>query len=284
MREGMELGADDYVTKPLTSGELLGAIRSRLERQARFQQVSSQALDEKRREIIQVLSLELRTSFISLITMQELISRQMGQLSPAELDNILNVLRLGSQHLRHVVEQLVFAAQLEMGTLDETEIQQHGQPANLSQLVERAANLARGFTQRNHDAFIHLDQLDRAAQVLCNIDGLRYSIAEMIACALNALLECNELTISQWQAQGFAWIRITFQSDPTALNVFDPIMETASRASGNEPAPRKHSALGMGLPVAKAIIELHGGALELSAAGETQSALTIRLPLLHDPD
>ncbi len=33
MRKGMELGADDYITKPYTVAELLAAVRTRLERQ-----------------------------------------------------------------------------------------------------------------------------------------------------------------------------------------------------------------------------------------------------------
>ncbi|MEG4998437.1 EAL domain-containing response regulator [Microcoleus sp. B4-D4] len=36
MRQGMELGADDYLTKPFTKAELVGAISSRLKKQAAF--------------------------------------------------------------------------------------------------------------------------------------------------------------------------------------------------------------------------------------------------------
>ncbi len=36
IRRGMELGADDYLTKPFTAGELLGAVRARLQKQARL--------------------------------------------------------------------------------------------------------------------------------------------------------------------------------------------------------------------------------------------------------
>lgn len=38
LRQGMELGADDYLTKPSTVEELLGAIAARLEKQAAFRQ------------------------------------------------------------------------------------------------------------------------------------------------------------------------------------------------------------------------------------------------------
>jgi DNA-binding response OmpR family regulator len=36
VRQGMELGADDYLTKPFTKAELVGAISSRLKKQAAF--------------------------------------------------------------------------------------------------------------------------------------------------------------------------------------------------------------------------------------------------------
>jgi DNA-binding response OmpR family regulator len=45
-RQGMNLGADDYLTKPFTAEELLGAISSRLERQTRLTQ---KYVDERQR-------------------------------------------------------------------------------------------------------------------------------------------------------------------------------------------------------------------------------------------
>ena len=41
MRKGMELGADDYITKPYTVEELLAAVRTRLERQETIKRASS---------------------------------------------------------------------------------------------------------------------------------------------------------------------------------------------------------------------------------------------------
>jgi len=49
LRQGMDLGADDYLTKPSTAEELLGAIAARLEKQAALRQwcaVESQRISE----------------------------------------------------------------------------------------------------------------------------------------------------------------------------------------------------------------------------------------------
>jgi two-component system, chemotaxis family, response regulator PixG len=47
-RQGMQLGADDYLTKPFTSTELLGAISVRLERKAAIARQSEKKLEELR--------------------------------------------------------------------------------------------------------------------------------------------------------------------------------------------------------------------------------------------
>lgn len=50
-RQGMQLGADDYLTKPFTSAELLGAISVRLERKAAITRQSEKKLEELRKSL-----------------------------------------------------------------------------------------------------------------------------------------------------------------------------------------------------------------------------------------
>lgn len=63
LRLGMELGADDYLTKPFTNSELLGAITARLERQHRYREMVTkvQALQTSIGEQDDLASHELRT-------------------------------------------------------------------------------------------------------------------------------------------------------------------------------------------------------------------------------
>ena len=50
-RQGMQLGADDYLTKPFTSADLLGAIAVRLERKATIARQSEKKLEELRKSL-----------------------------------------------------------------------------------------------------------------------------------------------------------------------------------------------------------------------------------------
>ncbi|KJH70969.1 response regulator [Aliterella atlantica] len=51
LRQGMQLGADDYLTKPFTASELLSAIATRLERQAANVRQSEKKLEELRQSL-----------------------------------------------------------------------------------------------------------------------------------------------------------------------------------------------------------------------------------------
>ena len=52
VRQGMVMGADDYLTKPFSRDELLNAIQSRLDRHSVNQQQTEAALSELRRTIL----------------------------------------------------------------------------------------------------------------------------------------------------------------------------------------------------------------------------------------
>lgn len=91
IRQGMELGADDYLTKPFTREELLGAIRSRLAKQAKLMQQydrehqRAKALEQRVRELEQLqiqdeISHEYQEALLKINTAVNLIKKiQPGQ-------------------------------------------------------------------------------------------------------------------------------------------------------------------------------------------------------------
>ena len=91
IRQGMELGADDYLTKPFTREELLGAIYSRLAKQAKLMQQYAQehqrakALEQRVQELEQLqikeeISHEYQEALLKINTAVNLIKKiQPGQ-------------------------------------------------------------------------------------------------------------------------------------------------------------------------------------------------------------
>ncbi|WP_036481419.1 response regulator transcription factor [Myxosarcina sp. GI1] len=100
-REGMELGADDYLTKPFTRDELLGAIEVRLEKQQKLlekydsEHQRAEMLEQRVRELEQLqlqesVSQEYYEAVLKLITAINLIEK----IQPGERrDRNLNIVR-----------------------------------------------------------------------------------------------------------------------------------------------------------------------------------------------
>ena len=128
MRQGMELGADDYLTKPFTSAELLTAISTRLKRQSQIAVQSEQKLDNVKRQLTRMVTHELRTPLISINTVVDVISRQIGQLSQSEMQELLDTISVGSKRLSHRVEQLFSSRSLKSGMLSHETIMRDGMP------------------------------------------------------------------------------------------------------------------------------------------------------------
>lgn len=65
LRQGMELGADDYLTKPFTKNELLGAIAARLKKQAAIAQQTEKLLADLRQFIDEQSQYKNSNTFVS---------------------------------------------------------------------------------------------------------------------------------------------------------------------------------------------------------------------------
>src|SRR5436190_6217422 len=85
MRRGMELGADDYLTKPFTHKELMAAVNARLEKQAEMQRQSDKKLNELRGNITLALPHELRTPLNGIMGLAHLLIDDYANMPPEEV-------------------------------------------------------------------------------------------------------------------------------------------------------------------------------------------------------
>src|SRR5688572_9260422 len=82
VRRGMEMGADDYLTKPFTPSELLAAVNARLEKQAEVERQSEKKLDEFRGKMTLALPHELRTPLNGIMGLASILIDDYATMKP----------------------------------------------------------------------------------------------------------------------------------------------------------------------------------------------------------
>lgn len=278
MRYGMNLGADDYLTKPFTFDELTEAIRTRLKRQHEVVEETTRSMNALKQQLARMVTHELRTPLISMTTVLNVISRQFSQLSPSELQEMLDTLQAGSSRLSHRVEQLVFMTQIEAGLLSREAIIDGGVPMQMWELLTAATNLARRFAyQQPPNVSLEMQHRDRDAQVMCNPAALKQAYAELIANALTFAKPDGQVALTQWRANGSVWVSIIDNGAGIAPGKLALALKDFQQVDRES---REQQGMGMGLPLSKRIIEAHGGSLEIKSVVGKGTQIMTSLPVI----
>lgn len=275
MRKGMECGADDFLTKPFSAPELIGAVNARFERQAAVARKYDMELETARKEFTRMVTHELRTPLISIATVQDIISRQIGHLSQNDLQELLATLGSGSRRLGHVVEQMVLIVQLDSGLLKRDMVFADGSSTQLWQLMTGATNLARRFAYRQPDVSIRLVEHNREAVVIAVPQALKHALAELITNALNFSSLNGEVIVSYWQANGWVWLTIEDSGPGMSPEQIKRALQEFQQP-GRE--IQEQQGIGLGLPLARRIIEVHGGRLGMKSVVGKGTQVQVKLP------
>src|SRR6266571_5858371 len=147
MRRGMELGADDYLTKPFTHKELLAAVNTRLEKQAELQRQSEKKLDELRGNITLALPHELRTPLNGILVLASLMMDNYAKLPPEEVLESARYIHESAQRLHRLIENFLVYSQIELMASESKKIETGHWPAPVA-VQEIIPDLARGIARK----------------------------------------------------------------------------------------------------------------------------------------
>ncbi|MEW6495928.1 MAG: EAL domain-containing protein [Cyanobacteriota bacterium] len=103
-RQGMELGADDYITKPFTRAELLGAITSRLKKQAAVQEHFHTELQQAKEQLNYLIHHDSLTNLPNRLSLRERFKQV--KLKNSDSEKLVTVLCLGLDRFNQINDNL----------------------------------------------------------------------------------------------------------------------------------------------------------------------------------
>jgi len=266
----VEFGADGKAMR------VLGAVYDITERKE--MESALREADRRKSEFLAILAHELRNPLTPISNAINVLQRMPECGEPATDEKKAAILRMAQrqvEHLSRLVNDL-----LDMTRISHGKISLERAPCDLAPLLSHAVEL----TQPAFEAKGHSLVMTLAAPAL-PVFGDPVRLTQVFANLLNNAARYTdhggriELTAAQEGGETVVTVRDNGQGIPP--DMLGSIFEMFAQAGTPEPAAQR--GLGVGLALARSLVEMHGGTIKAQSAGRGRgSEFTVRLPASHD--
>ncbi|MEG3858996.1 hybrid sensor histidine kinase/response regulator [Microcoleus sp. herbarium12] len=273
IRAGMEMGADDYITKPCTPQELLKAIAIRLEKQKTISIKSQKTLDELRTNISMSLPHELRTPLNAILGFSELIMSEYQVFEQAEILEMIGQINTSGHRLYRLIQNFLLYAELEIAATNPElllEMRSSEFSCVKSLLTQKAMQQAKQVNRTNdlqlslHDSSVSIDSMRLAKIVEELLDNAFKFSSEGTPVILSSLVE-NQTFILSVKDRG----RGMTPDQIAKLEAYRQFDRKLYQQAG----------LGLGLAIVQRLAELHGGKFKIESLPQEETIVSISLPV-----
>lgn len=273
LRQGMELGADDYLTKPCTATQLLNAIASRLNKQNVLNQQTQTQLENLRSNITLALPHELHTPLNGILGLSQVLMDEYQVIEREEILEISQDIYLSAERLYQLTQKFLLYAELELIASN---------PTRIKELQTEGMSCAR--TAIANAAMQVVERLGRQADLQLELEDFSVPMAEF---RLQKIVEELVDNACKFSSAGTPICLSTTQAQQKfVLSVSDrgrgiPPEEIANLGGYMQFERRiyEQQGAGLGLAIAKRLVELHQGELAIESTLGQQTTVRVVLPL-----
>ena len=167
IRYAMELGADDYLIKPVSPKEFLGTINLHLRKTARVKEQIDKALTDIWQHLMTIIPHELRTPLSSILGSAKFIKENFDRLQKDEVMEMLGYVVDSSERLHQLTERIILLSEIESLAHDPNHSagvrRKHTIDASET-IIERIYNVAAEVNRTND---IRLEQIATERTAVC---------------------------------------------------------------------------------------------------------------------
>jgi PAS domain S-box-containing protein len=233
-----------------------------------------EAVNRLRYNFLANVAHEFRTPLAGIAATTELLVEVGGDLTPKELNELVETIRLSTLHLQTLVGNLLESTTIEAGCF-----QVHRRPINLQDVVQESKNLMSPLlTRRNQSLVLTIPEgiptlwadANRLTQVLVNLLSNASKFSPM-----DGKIELNI-------TQDPDWVMIAVLDSGPGLPT-DRYADVFKRfVTTNQPHDTQYG-IGLGLSVVKSIVEMHGGQVGAENLPKGGAKVWFTIPI-HPPE
>lgn len=273
VRSGMELGADDYLTKPCLPDELLKAINTRLDKQALIKQASQEQLDELRESITRSLPHELRTPLNGIMGFAELMIYEAEDLKPEEIRDMAEQILVSGKRLHRLIQNFLLYADLELASKNSDRINQWRSQStgSIRDTVAEVISTTADQWQRLSDLKYQLE--DSPVQI--EVTQLHKLVQEVIENAFKFSPAGSPVQVTTKVKENT--VTLTVINSGRGMSP-EQIEQVGAYMQFNRKLHEQQGS-GLGLAIAKRMAQIHQGDLAIASVPDRETTITITLPV-----
>lgn len=271
IREGMNLGADDYIPKPFSADDLLSAIKTRFKKHQAYNNV----IDDMKENIIKYVPHELRTPLVSILGYSDLMLDDLESLSTADFEKMLGVIKKSGLRLSEWVEKFIFFTEVEIKyDLHKVNFENGDDSCKIREVIwEDNFFKNRAWIERKSDIEIKLDD----ATIKFKKAYLEYIILELVENAAKFSKPSTQIKITGVKTDSH--YKISF-SDFGMGFLDDDIKRIAPLKQFNRDDMQQNGN-GLGLAIVNRLVQMCDGKFEIESKRDEYSIITIEIPLVN---
>ncbi|MBX9633844.1 MAG: HAMP domain-containing protein [Magnetospirillum sp.] len=246
------------------------------EEELRSAKALAESAAQAKTDFLAAMSHELRTPLNAVIGFSDtMLSGVFGDLGNERYRDYVQDIHRSGLHLLSLINDILDLSKIEAGHMSVDR-----QPVNVLDVVERAVSMMRDSASA-HQLALEFSLPADLPKIAGDDRRLLQVILNLLSNAVKFTPEGGHIAISGWSENGDVVLQVTDsgigikpEDIPRALQAFGQIDSARSR---------RFPGTGLGLPLSRRLIELHGGTLSIASTPGMGTTVAIRLPAAPKP-